>query len=58
MFEQIRRGPPDGAGKTGDQRDAGDGIAEVAAVEAYQGREGGFIQPASHAEAQDDPGTE
>ena len=52
----CRERPADRAGEAGDQRDAGDGVARVAAVHPHQRREGRFVQAAAHADADHEPG--
>ena len=55
-FEKSRERPSDRAGKTGDQRNAGDRPAGRAAIEAGQCREGRFIEAHRHADAEQEPG--
>ena len=55
---QPQRGqrPADRAGKTRDQRDAGDRAARLVAIDAPQRGEGGVVQAKSHADAEQQPG--
>ena len=48
--------PADRAGESGEQRDAGDRIARIAAVEAGDGGERRLVQAEAHADAEDGPG--
>ena len=55
-LEQCRQRPAHRARKACDQRDAGDRIARLRAVQAHQRREGGLVQTAAHAQADHHPG--
>ena len=55
MNERAGR-PADRAGEAGDKRDAGNGIARVAAVQAGRGGKGRLVEAEAHADADDRPG--
>ena len=57
-FQQRRQRPAHGAGKAGDQRDAGDRVARLRAVQPHQRREGRLVQAAAHGHADQRPGGE
>lgn len=58
MLQRRRQRPADGAGKAGDEGDAGDGTARLMAVEPHQRGERGFVEPAAHRHTHDQPGRE
>ena len=55
IHEQGACRPANRAGKTGEQRNAGDRIARIAAVKSGDGREGCFIETEAHANAYHHP---
>jgi hypothetical protein len=58
VLEPGRGRPTDGAGKTGDQRDAGDRSARTPAIEAGQRGEGGVVETHPDAETKNRPGND